>query len=29
MEDISVFQEGFRLKGWDSGAEPDVSVYVQ
>ena len=29
MEDIPVFQDGFRLRGWDSGAEPDVSVYVE
>ena len=29
MEDIPVFQVSFRLRGWDSGAEPNVAVYVQ
>ena len=29
MEDISVFQRRFHLRGWDSGAEPDVAVYFQ
>jgi hypothetical protein len=29
MEDTPVFQNGFWFEGRDSGAEPDVAVYVQ
>ena len=29
VEDIPVFQNGSWFEGRDSGAEPDVAVYVQ